>query len=393
MGKRYYIILGILLLLFILINASTPNSVSWKPTFKKHDKNPYGAEVTYKFLEDIFGTGNISYSRRSPYDLLHDNKDTFNLIYVANEVGTYDADFNAIHEFLDKGNNVFIAASAIYGPLADSLGLSGWAYHEVPETFKDSVTLSFTNPLFPKMDYVFPQEQIQNYIDPDTSVNMIVLSESSDYYAHFVKVPVGNGFLYYHCNPMLFTNNNMLFNNNQHDYISNCLSYLPKTKTVWSEFFSAGGSQEHETDLRFILSNPQLRWAWYIIIAFVLVFLVFQSKRKQRAIPVVTPPKNSTLEFVETTGRLYFQQRDHLNLAHKKILFFLEKIRNKFYISTSVLDDEFVESLASKSGVPQEEIRELVARFEQIKKSTGISENTLLELNKNIESFYNKAGL
>lgn len=393
MGKRYYIILGVLLLLFILINAGTPNSVSWKPTYKKHDKNPYGAEVTYQFLEDIFGEGNISYSRRSPYDLLHDNKDTFNLIYVAGYVGTYDADLDAMKEFVERGNNIFIAATSVYGPLADSLGIANWAYHETPVTFKDSIALSFTNPLFPKKEYTFLQDQIMNYIDPDSTKNITVLSESSDYYAHFVKVPLGDGFVYYHCNPMLFTNYNMLFNQNQHDYISNCLSYLPKGKTVWSEFFSAGGSQENETDLRFILSNPQLRWAWYIIISFVLVFLIFQSKRRQRPIPVVSPPKNSTLEFVETTGRLYFQQKDHWNLANKKILFFLEKVRNKFYISTSVLDDEFIDSLSSKSGVPQEEIKILVKQFEAIKKSTYITEKQLLDLNKNIELFYTKAGL
>jgi hypothetical protein len=168
---------------------------------------------------------------------------------------------------------------------------------------------------------------------------------------------------------------------------------LPKTKILWSEYYSAGGSQESSTELRFILKNPQLRWAYYILLSFVGIFILFQSKRRQRAIPIVTPPRNSTLEFVETTGRLYFQQKNHANLANKKIQFFLEKIRTKYYINTSVLDESFVDSLASKSGVSQEDIRQLIKMFDFIKKAEKITESQLLDLNKKIESFYTKASL
>ncbi len=398
MGKRYYIILGFLALLFILINAGTPNSVNWKPTFKKKDKNPYGAEVTYEFLEDIFGEGNVDFNRRSPYDYLNNNDNHFNVIYVANYIepmspGQNVIEQNAILRFAEKGNNIFIAANDIIGPLADTLGLSDNNMHMYPMAASDSVTLSFTNPALGKKDYSFKHDNILNYILPDTSKSMIILSESSDYQPHFVKVPYGKGNIFYHCNPLIFTNNNMLHNRNQHEYISTCLSYLPKTKTLWSEFYSAGGSQESESDLRFILSNPQLRWAYYILLAFIGVFLIFQSKRRQRAIPIYTPPKNSTLEFVETTGRLYFQQKNHSNLAHKKILFFLEKIRTKYYMSTSALDDAFVETLSSKSGVPQEEIRTLILYFQKIRGNFQLNEFHLLELNKKIESFYTKASL
>lgn len=398
MGKRYYIILGALVLLFILVNAGSPSAVSWKPTFKKKDKNPYGAEVTYVFLEDIYGKGNIDNNRVSPFEYLDKNLNEFNVIYIQSTIKPTDTDAKAILEFIERGNNVFVAAQNFSGPLADTLGLSGWGMHDIPYSSKDSVTLSFTNPTLEKMEYSFKHDHVLNYIETDTTDgrNFLMLSESSDYQPHFVKVSYGKGNLYYHCNPLIFTNFNILHASNQQKYISTCLSYLPKKKTLWSEFYSAGGSQEADTDLRYILKNPQLRWAYYILLTFVGIFLIFESKRRQRAIPVVLPPRNTTLEFVETTGRLYFQQGNHSNLAIKKITFFLEKVRTKFYINTSVLDENFIESLASKSGVPQEEIRILVKEFERIKKTAGntnISEKQLLELNKKIESFYTKASL
>lgn len=397
MGKRYYILLVALALLFIIVNASSPKTISWNPTFKKKDKNPYGAEVTYAFLEDIFGKGNIISTNASPYDYLHDDTAKYNVVFLAGVIETSRTDMNAILDFVDQGNDVFFASQQFSGDLADSLGLWNSSMHNMPFGYADSVTLSFTNESLEKKEYAFKHDHIVNFILPDTAhgKEFTVLSESSDYRPHYVKVNYGKGHIFYHSNPLIFTNYNMLHSSNQHPYISTCLSYLPKRKTLWNEFYSAGSSQEgeSETELRYILKNPQLRWAWYILISFVLVFLLFQSKRRQRAIPVVTPPKNSTLEFVETTGRLYFQQRNHTNLANKKIVFFLEKVRTKYYLNTSILDENFIEGLASKSGVAQEEIRDLIRDFEKIRTSQQISEAQLLELNKKIESFYTKASL
>jgi hypothetical protein len=395
MGKRYYIILGVLALLFILVNSSSPSTVSWRPTYKKKDKNPYGAEVTYALLKDIFGEENVGASNASPYDYLHNDSSELNIMYVASNVNTSETDRDAIMNFAERGNNVFIAANFFAGPLADTLGLAYTEYHPDPIYATDSISLSFTNPVFERTEYRFKHDHIANYIIPDTTKgrSYVILSQSSDYQPHFIKVPVGAGNIYYHSNPLIFTNFNILHESSQYKYISNCLSYLPRKKTIWSEYYTMGASQESETQLRFILKNPQLRWGYYMLGAFIIIFIIFQSKRRQRAIPVVKPPKNSTLEFVETTGRLYFQQKNHANLAVKKIGFFLEKVRTKFYMNTSVLDETFIETLSSKSGVPQEEIRQLVVEFERIKKAEQISEAHLLELNKKIESFYTKASL
>ena len=395
MGRRYYIMLGILAVLFILVNAGSPKSVNWKPNYKYNDKNPYGSEVTYKLMEDIFGKDNLDHNNFSPYDYLKNNDQNFNILYVASVIPSNDLDKEAIMEFAEKGNNVFIAANYFSGPLADTLGLQNQGNHSFGFGPLDSITLSFTNTKFERKEYGFQFDNIFTYVLPDTTKerDYIILSESSDFQPHFIQVPVGKGNIFYHTNPQLFTNYNLLHAENQHKYISNCLSYLPKHKTVWNQFYSNQGSAEEKGEMRFILKDPRMRWAYNILIAFIVVFLLFQSKRRQRAIPIINPPVNSTLEFVETTGRLFFQQKNHLNLAHKKIAFFLEKIRNKFYVNTTQLDDGFTDVLAAKSGVPQQEIKELIKFINSVRTSERITESTLLELNKKIEEFYNKASM
>ena len=63
-----------------------------------------------------------------------------------------------------------------------------------------------------------------------------------------------------------------------------------------------------------------------------------QGKRKQRIIPVITPLKNTSLEFVETIGRLYYQKGTRSGIAHKKIIFFLDFIRTRYNIATNVFN-------------------------------------------------------
>lgn len=46
-------------------------------------------------------------------------------------------------------------------------------------------------------------------------------------------------------------------------------------------------------------------------------YTVFESKRRQKFIPIIPPLHNSSLDFTETVGLLYFNKSDHSNLAEK----------------------------------------------------------------------------
>jgi predicted house-cleaning noncanonical NTP pyrophosphatase (MazG superfamily) len=73
----------------------------------------------------------------------------------------------------------------------------------------------------------------------------------------------------------------------------------------------------------------------------------------------------------------------------KKITYFLDYVRNKFYLKTNKLDKEFIERLSEKSGKPVEEIKNLMSFIEKINHQTSISENELMKLNRDLEKFYN----
>jgi hypothetical protein len=142
---------------------------------------------------------------------------------------------------------------------------------------------------------------------------------------------------------------------------------------------------EVETPLRFILTNESLRWAYYITAISLLLFMIFEMKRKQRIIPIIKPLTNTTLEFVGTIGNLYFQGNDHKNIAEKKINFFMDQLRTKYWLNTSHLDETFVKIAAKKMGQPEEDVRRLVNTIVAIRVRDRISSQELIDLNRQIE--------
>ncbi|MFB0904357.1 MAG: DUF4350 domain-containing protein, partial [Nonlabens sp.] len=138
----------------------------------------------------------------------------------------------------------------------------------------------------------------------------------------------------------------------------------------------------------FILTNAALKWSWYITLGAILLYFVFKAKREQRAIAVVKPLENSTVEFTKTIGNLYFQSGDVSGIIHKKISFFQQKLRSKYFVNTEHMDEVFIKRLAVKSGVSQEQTKEIIEYINQLRKKSVHSDYELKQLNKRIEAFF-----
>ncbi len=139
--------------------------------------------------------------------------------------------------------------------------------------------------------------------------------------------------------------------------------------------------------MHYILSSKHLKWAYYIALIGVLIFVVFKGKRNQRFIPVITPLKNQTLAFTRTISNMYYEKSDHKNIATHKINYFLEYIRTHHRLSTLKIDTVFYEKLASRSGNSEEEVNKVFKKIDTIKSKEKIIQDELIDLNKAIEKF------
>ena len=119
-----------------------------------------------------------------------------------------------------------------------------------------------------------------------------------------------------------------------------------------------------------------------------LIFVLYEVKRRQRVIPVIEPLANSTLGFVNVVGQVYYEQRNNANIAQKKIIYLLESLREDYRVKTNKLDEEFIGTLNSKLNIDRATATDLVRFIKNIDSQGYVSDGELIELNRLIEKIY-----
>jgi hypothetical protein len=255
---------------------------------------------------------------------------------------------------------------------------------------KNNYTHTFTNKSLGK-NYVYNFKRMFDptiiYIADTLAYKVLAVDDKKN--PVFVSTKYGNGNLYLHSYPYAFSNYYLLYKNNN-EYISKCLSILPEKTTVfWDEYYKKEQleNQEDFSPIKFILKTPALKWAWYITLLSLLVYVIFRVKRQQRIIPILKPFENTSLQFIKTVGRLYFNKGDHNDIIKKQIAHWLEYIRSKLIIPTATLDSKFIESVSEKSGIEKYKIEEIFYVITVLKYG-GASKNDVINLYKKLEYFY-----
>ncbi len=255
---------------------------------------------------------------------------------------------------------------------------------------RDSTEISLLRPDQKEwMNYRYPGYSSRSYFETiDTGYTMILGRDNSGN-PDFIRISYAKGgSIFIHLDPFVFSNFFLLHKKNR-SYYDVALSNLQKQAGIveWSDYFRYGKSGKNFSSLRFILGNRSLKWAfWLTLILFLLMFFI-ESKRKQRPITVIHWPRNASEDFVKTVGRLYFQQKNNQNLAIKMITAFLENIRSSYNLSTSLLNEEFVQKLAIRAGQPLNEIKPMVRLIQDIRLRTAISDQELMDLHSQISQF------
>jgi len=381
------LLLGLGLLIIVVIKA--PKPVDWTVSFSNRHDIPLGNRLVYSVMPALF-PNQIMIEAHSGIDhFLDDLPDVYkNYIIINNTVEMSNYELRAMIDRIRKGSNVFIAGEHFSQNFTDSLGLDIFYSVSLPTVLtNDSVGFNFTHKRLKSANYFWFRKAISNnyFMDYDT-VRATVLGYNHEGKTNFLRMKIGEGWLYLNCNPMAFTNYHLLSKNNA-DYIFGCLSYLPVAPTVWDEYYKTG-NKKIVSPLVFVLSNRSLRVAWFVFLIGVLVYFVFESKRRQRPIPVLVRPENKSLAFVQTVGQLYFYSGDHLSIAKKRYLYFVDFLKTRYYINFGNDESRLIEEVALKSGLPERSVASLFKMARRLDIVTRISEEDLQQFNNQLEFFY-----
>lgn len=373
----------------MFVEGNRKKPIDWSYSFSSRDKIPYGTYVLKDLIKNTYtdkefvenSDGIYMYAR------LHGNTENTSFIYITKTFSSDKYDYLKMINLVEAGNDVFISAENFDEIFSDSLGIK--------VNYKWSVKLDsekVNNIFIVRPDghesYTFKVRESfsQCYFKSFDTLNTTIIGTDDRYNPNLIRIKRG-GNLYLSTVPLLYTNYNILYGDYKYPFTT--LSYLKGNTIIWDEYYKPNKPMV-TTPLRYILSEPPLKAAYILLMICIIMYLFFEGKRKQRIVPVITPPRNMSLEFAVTLGRLYFNSGNNKDIALKKFSYFCDYIRTRFNIKNISSDYKLYELLAEKTGLSIDIISGIFKNAEFIRNQKWTGNDQLISFNKKIEEFYIK---
>lgn len=354
------------------------------------DKKPGGTYVFYKYLPSLFYGSKPKvvtkpFARTMGRDA--DFRQSEDIVYmlVADKLYASEKDIKSMLDFVEKGNQLFLAVRQPDSLLADQLGFA------VDDMDVGGNTQHFVNPNFaPDTAFGAPKLAGGSYFTKLDSAKTTILGRQQNQRINFVRIHHGNGSVLLLLNPASLTNYFLVQPGNVRSLEREIAYAKEGYRLYWDEYYKYLHTKQSDdfSEWQVLMRYPAMRWALWLALLLLVLYVLFESKRRQRIIPDRVVLANNSLEFVDTLGQLYYQQHNNKNLAQKMIGHWLEYVRSRFYLNTQQLDLTFTATLARKAGVEEAAVRHIVDCIHDIQLSEQVSDTYLMDFYKVINQFY-----
>lgn len=370
-GNHWFILFIVAFLLVIFaVEYHLPKKFVWTPTFSHYDEQPLGCAVFDSLLSSSLPRG-YSISKQTCYQLEKDTTGNKGILVIANNLSMVKADVNAVLKMAERGSKIMLVSDDYPASLTDTL-----RFHCVYSYFNPAAFKKYASSVFGKdsiywvADLVYSRQLYRcypqfchSYFRDYDSLPVRKLAEKGMPDGALVAMarPWGKGEIILVSTPLLFTNYGVLDENNA-NFLFRLLSQMGEFPIVRSEGYMQATAQTQQSPFRYLLAHQPLRWALYLTMITILLFMIFTAKRRQRPIPVVRAPANKSLEFAELIGTLYLRKKDHAGLVRKKFAYLAEVLRREIQVDIEEVADgkQSFEEIARKTGMDAEEIAEFI---------------------------------
>jgi hypothetical protein len=389
---------------FFLLSGSiscrkeNPNGIpNMNITLASNDSKPMGGKVFRSIFGKLYQTRTIN-NNAQPFDLWHQNylRNSYHengsiYILVSPFVSLRKKEAAEMRKFIRAGNTMLMVTDGVTAAFKEAFGVgivrkedtvatSGFGLAETYKFLADSTLFQpqkfgyYCYPFTASVDT--PKGVLQTAI----TLNMLGLKDG-------IQMKIGSGELILVTNAEALSNYFLLSGNN-YNYALGMLSYLGKEPDAiyYDEFYRRNLNRPEEDRSVFdaIFSVPALRAAFWLLLGLCALAIFTNLFRKQRPIPLQQSNRNTSVEFTHTIARLYYNKKDNNNIALKMIQHFLEHIRTKYYLPPQKMDNAFAAVLAGKTNQPIPKTERLVKRMAAIQQGATVTDDLLLELNRQI---------
>lgn len=434
-SRNFLFAMLVLFVLFCLLQVNLPKKFVWSPTFSHVDKQPLGCFVFDSVLTQSLPNG-YHVTKKTFFQLDQEHaKEKISVLMVVDQQNLKQLDVKYLCNIARRGGKVMVVASSSFddGRNADTVVvdelertfkvriedgtyfslrgiLSGLKAHDndmydtiywnnretmyaaqsyrmfynmvggtlfvdsVPKVKRLAYTLSTAG-----YDYRHDSLYVGDFTGFDTIVDEKERIERIDTFAIkkvpvAVSVPYGKGEVIFVSSPLLFTNYGML-EGNTFVYIFRLMSYLADLPVYRTEAYVKTDAMlvAEQSPFREFIKRPPLRWALYLALLGVVLFMIFTARRRQRVIPIMSKPANRSLEFIQLIGTLYYQRKDHVDLVRKKFKLFAEELRKTAGVDISDVntDDREYLLLAEKTGMNSDRLKKVIRQIRLVLHSEG----------------------
>lgn len=392
-----------ILLLGLLSSCGKTN---WNENYREKEKSPFGTFIIHEEVEKLFKNQEVVTLKDNFYDYLFKNyensvADFGSYVCIKNDAYKLTSDgIDALLSFVYDGNVAFLSLNEFSKNLQEKLEITTNNLDKDVYSVEALKALNgvfyLENEEFKEQPYTFDRTVQRHYFITYNEDKTIVLGSSKidgEKVPNFIKIYHGKGVIYVHSNPVAFTNYYLLKGNEQ--YAASVLSYMPSATIFWDpqikkSAYDQQPDKDQQSVFKFFFQHTTLTWFLFVSLVGVLLFMLFNARRKQRAIPILNPLENTTVAFTQTIASLYLKEEDHKNLVDKKIAFFLEKVRTKYLLNTNNLNKDFIHNLAAKSDNSIQNTNYLINTIITLHKKPECSQEELLVLFKMIDNFFKK---
>lgn len=434
-SRNFLFAMLVLFVLFCLLQVNLPKKFVWSPTFSHVDKQPLGCFVFDSVLTQSLPNG-YHVTKKTFFQLDQEHaKEKISVLMVVDQQDLKQLDVKYLCNIARRGGKVMVVASSSLddGRNADTVVvdelertfkvriedglyfslrgiLAGLKAHDndmydtiywnnretmyaaqsyrmfynmvggtlfvdsVPKVKRLAYTLSTAG-----YDYKYDSLYVGDFTRFDTIVDKKERIERIDTFAIkkipvAVSVPYGKGEVIFVSSPLLFTNYGML-EGNTFVYIFRLMSYLADLPVYRTEAYVETDAMlvAEQSPFREFIKRPPLRWALYLALLGVVLFMIFTARRRQRGIPIMSKPANRSLEFIQLIGTLYYQRKDHVDLVRKKFKLFAEELRKTAGVDISDVntDDREYLLLAEKTGMNSDRLKKVIRQIRLVLHSEG----------------------
>ena len=434
-SRNFLFAMLVLFVLFCLLQVNLPKKFVWSPTFSHVDKQPLGCFVFDSVLTQSLPNG-YHVTKKTFFQLDQEHaKEKISVLMVVDQQNLKQLDVKYLCNIARRGGKVMVVASSSFddGRNADTVVvdelertfnvriedgtyfslrgiLAGLKAHDndmydtiywnnretmyaaqsyrmfynmvggtlfvdsVPKVKRLAYTLSTAG-----YDYKLDSLYVGDFTSFDTIVDEKERIERIDTFAikkvpTAVSVPYGKGEVIFVSSPLLFTNYGML-EGNTFVYIFRLMSYLADLPVYRTEAYVKTDAMlvAEQSPFREFIKRPPLRWALYLALLGVVLFMIFTARRRQRVIPILSKPANRSLEFIQLIGTLYYQRKDHVDLVRKKFKLFAEELRKTAGVDISDVntDDREYLLLAEKTGMNSDRLKKVIRQIRLVLHSEG----------------------